>query len=167
MLGSRGSIVPIFSDMIRSGKKVTITDPNMTRFNITMNQALDFVFRALKNASGGEVFVPKLKAYKTGDVKDAIMDLMEAKNEVEQISVRPGEKFHESLISEDELRNTYENKEDYLIIDQQTLNELENSRNNDISKTTLTERYSSDKVELLTKDQIKEILVKENLIKMK
>ncbi len=167
VLGSRGSIVPIFSDMIRSGKKVTITDPNMTRFNITMNQALDFVFRALKNASGGEVFVPKLKAYKTGDVKDAIMDLMEAKNEVEQISVRPGEKFHESLISEDELRNTYENKEDYLIIDQQTLNELENSRNNDISKTTLTERYSSDKVELLTKDQIKEILVKENLIKMK
>ena len=139
----------------------------MTRFNITMNQALDFVLRSLKNTSGGQVFVPKLKAYKTGDMKDVIMDLMEAKNEVEQISVRPGEKFHESLISKDELRNTFENKEDYLIIDQQTQNEPEDSRNKDIIKTTLTEQYSSDKVELLTKNQIKEIIVKENLIQTK
>ena len=167
VLGSRGSIVPIFADMIRSGKKVTITDPNMTRFNITMNSALDFVFRALKNMLGGEVFVPKLKAYKTGDMKDVIMDLMEAKNEVEQISVRPGEKFHESLISEDELRITFENKEDYLIFDKQTQNEPEDSRNKDIMKTTLTERYSSDKVELLTKNQIKEIIIKEKLIQTK
>ncbi len=166
VLGSRGSIVPIFADMIRNGNKITITDPNMTRFNITMNQALDFIFRALKNALGGEVFVPKLKAYKTGDMKDVIVELMKANNEVEQISVRQGEKYHESLISNDELRNTFENEQDYLIIDQQTQDNPERSKNQNLKKTTLKEQYSSDKVKLLSKDEIKEILIKENLIQV-
>jgi len=167
VLGSRGSIVPTFSKQVLDGKKITITDPNMTRFNITMTQAIDLIFRTIKNGDGGQVFIPKLKAYKVGDMKDAILDLMDAKNEVEQISVRPGEKFHESLISKDELRNTFENKEDYLIIDQQLQNETEGSINKDIVKTTLTEQYSSDNVELLTKDQIREIILKENLIPKK
>ena len=59
VLGSRGSIVPVFVNQIKSGKKITITDPLMTRFNIAMDEALNLIFRAIKNGSGGEVFVPK------------------------------------------------------------------------------------------------------------
>ena len=76
VLGSRGSILPIILKQIQMKKKITITDPSMTRFNITMNQALNLVFRALENGIGGQVFIPKLKAYKVGDMKDAILDLL-------------------------------------------------------------------------------------------
>jgi UDP-N-acetylglucosamine 4,6-dehydratase/UDP-glucose 4-epimerase len=64
VLGSRGSIVPKIIEQITKKQKITITDPNMTRFNITMDEALNLVLRAIKNGSGGEIFVPKLKAYK-------------------------------------------------------------------------------------------------------
>ncbi|KAG2477626.1 MAG: Polysaccharide biosynthesis protein CapD (PseB) [Nitrosopumilales archaeon] len=163
VLGSRGSIVPTLLNQIKTGRKITITDPNMTRFNITMNSALDFVLRALNNRMGGEVFVPKLKAYKVGDIKDAIIELANSNAEVEKISVRPGEKFHESLISINEIRNTFETKEDYLIVDQQTQN-LNNVEMKNLKKSELKDRYSSDKVELLTKDELKEILINEKLI---
>jgi len=159
VLGSRGSVVPIFLNQIKTGKKITVTDPNMTRFNITMNEALELILRVLKNGKGGEVFVPKIKAYKVGDMKDAIMELTNSNNETEIISIRPGEKMHESLISNDELRNVFESLDDYVIIDQNLHNQYDN-----LTKTTLESQYSSDKVVLLTKDEIKEILIKENLI---
>ena len=117
VLGSRGSIIPLFIDQITTGKKITITDPTMTRFNITMDQALDLILRALKYKMGGTIFIPKLKAYRVGDMKNAITELLHSKNEVKRIPVRPGEKYHESLISSDEIRNTYETKEDYVIFE--------------------------------------------------
>lgn len=164
VLGSRGSVVPIFIQQIRSGQKITITDPNMTRFNITMNQALDLIFRVLKNGYGGEVIVPKLKAYKVGDMKDAISELLESITETETMPIRPGEKFHEVLINIHEVRNTYENQDDDYVI-------FENQRQyHNIAKipntvrTSLAHEYSSDKVELLTKKELKEILIKEKLI---
>jgi FlaA1/EpsC-like NDP-sugar epimerase len=116
VLGSRGSILPIFVEQIVSGKKITITDPNMTRFNITMDQALDLIFRVIKNAVGGDVHIPKLNAYKVGDIKDVLLDLMNSKIEEERIPVRIGEKHHEILINEHEIRNTYENKDDDYVI---------------------------------------------------
>jgi len=164
VLGSRGSIVPTFLNQIKNGKKITLTDPNMTRFNITMTEALDLILRTLKNCVGGEIFVPKLKAYKTGEIKDAIVELLNAKNDVERIPVRPGEKYHESLISKDEIRNTFENKEDYVLIDQQFRNDPDRPKNKDIVETSLADQYSSDKVALLSKDELKEILVKEGLV---
>ena len=159
VLGSRGSVVPIFLNQIKTGKKITVTDPNMTRFNITMNEALELILRVLKNGKGGEVFVPKIKAYKVGDMKDAIIDLSNSSVETEIISIRPGEKIHESLISNDELRNVFESSDDYVIIDQNLYNQYDN-----LIKTTLKSQYSSDKVTLLTKEELKEILLKENLI---
>ena len=79
VLGSRGSILPVFIEQIISGKKITITDPNMTRFNITVNQALDLIFRVLKNGYGGDVHIPKLDAFRVGDMKDVVLDLMNSK----------------------------------------------------------------------------------------
>ena len=163
VLGSRGSIVPIFVNQIKSGKKVTITDPSMTRFTITMDEALELIFRALKNGNGGEVFVPKLNAYRVGDIKDAILDLLNSSKETEIISIRPGEKIHESLINNDELRNTFEKNEDYIIIHKQ-VQDSSYLDNNNMIRTKLDHQYSSDKVNLLTIDKLKELLVSEKLI---
>jgi len=160
VLGSRGSIVPTFSKQILDGKKITITDPNMTRFNITMTQAIDLIFRTIKNGDGGQVFIPKLKAYRVGDMKDAILDLMDAKNDVEVISVRPGEKYHEVLINKDEIRNSLESETDYIIFDEKM-----NNKNN-LPFSNLNDQYSSDKVELFTKNELKDILLAENLLQL-
>lgn len=162
VLGSSGSILPTFIEQIKNNKKITITDPNMTRFNITMNESLDLIFRALQNGIGGEVFIPKLKAYKINDMKNAILELLDSKTEVEKISVRPGEKYHETLISEHEIRNTFENENDYVIFESQTQNH-DITKIKGLKKTSLTEAYSSDKVELLTQEELKEILQRENL----
>jgi len=162
VLGSRGSIVPKIINQIQQGQKITITDPTMTRFNITMSQALDLIFRTIKQGFGGEVFVPKLKAYKVGDIKDAIVELLDGKSEIEKISVRPGEKFHEMLINKDELRNTYETKDDYVILANSQKEDLKKSQN--LKETSLTDQYSSDNVDLFTIKELKEILIKENLL---
>ena len=163
VLGSRGSILPLFIDQIKTKNKITITDPKMTRFNITMNQALDLIFRSLKNGGGGEIFVPKLKAYTVEDMKDVILDLLDSKADTEIIGVRPGEKYHEMLINKDELRNTYENNDDYIIFDKETQfhNAPDESK---FKKSNLETEYSSDKTKLLTKNEIKDILISEKLI---
>ena len=72
----------------------------MTRFSITMDQALNLIFRAIKNGVGGEVFIPKLKAYNVGLVKDTLLELLNSTSTAEKIPVRPGEKTHEVLINE-------------------------------------------------------------------
>ena len=161
VLGSRGSVVPLFVNQILQKQKITITDSSMTRFNITMTEALDLIYRALENGQGGEVFIPKLKAYNLGILKDTIFELMNTSSDVDTISVRLGEKFHESLISDDEIRHAYESEHDYIL--------LENPQNYDFKKhplqeSQLHERYSSDKVSLLEKDELKDILLKEKLV---
>ena len=164
VLGSRGSILPTFIEQIISGKKVTITDPNMTRFNITIDQALDLIFRVIKNGHGGDVHVPKLDAYRVGDMKDVVLDLMDCKNEEESIPVRIGEKFHETLINEHEIRNTYENQDNDYVIFENQLTKDDSETIPGAKKTTLTMEYSSDKVQATPKEELKEILIKQNLI---
>lgn len=162
VLGSRGSLVPTLVNQALSKNEITITDPNMTRFNITMNEALDLIFRALKNGIGGEVFIPKLHAYRINEMKIAIQQLLKTKSVEKKIPVRPGEKFHESLISQHEIRNTYENKNDYILLDDVKSKIL--LKNKSIKKSKLKEEYSSNNVKLLSIDEIKKILVSENLV---
>ena len=166
VLGSRGSIVPLLVDQITKNNKITITDPNMTRFNITMNESVDLIFRALTKGIGGEVFIPKLKAYKLADIRDVIIELLDSDPSEEIISVRPGEKYHESLISSDEFRNTYENNDDYIIFENQTQNDDYTNIENIKKCENSSSNYSSDSVPLLTKSELKEILLKENLVKI-
>jgi len=164
VLGSRGSIIPKFIEQIMSGNKITITDPNMTRFNITMVQALDLIFRVMKNSVGGDVHIPKLDAYRVGDMKDVLLDLMDCKNGEERIPIRIGEKFHEILINEHEIRNTYENQDNDYVIYENQLTKAHSETIPNAKKTTLTEKYSSDKVKTTSKEELKEILTKQNLI---
>ena len=161
VLGSSGSVVPTLLKQIESGRNITITDPNMTRFNITMNQALDFIIRSSKKGNGGEVFIPKLKAYSLGILKEAILEVLEKDVKTELISVRPGEKYHESLISSEEIRNTFEDKDDYVILEDSLQNNIKTK------KSTLTNQYSSDVVECLTKKELKKILIEEKLVSTK
>jgi UDP-N-acetylglucosamine 4,6-dehydratase/5-epimerase len=164
VLGSRGSILPVLIDQIKNGKKITITDPEMTRFNITMEDALNLILRALKNGRTGCVFIPKLKSYKVSTLKDSLMELFNSNSETEIIGVRSGEKYHESLINEHELRIAFENKEDYILFDE-TVSQLELDEEQNFTKASLKHDYSSDKVELLTIDELKQELLQHKLVK--
>ena len=103
VVGSRGSVIPLFQKQRESGK-ITITNPEMTRFLITLQQGVDFVLSSLKKMVGGELFVPKIPACTVSDLADVIAPYCEK----EIIGLRPGEKMHEILIPSDEARNVLE-----------------------------------------------------------
>jgi UDP-N-acetylglucosamine 4,6-dehydratase len=110
VLGSRGSVIPIFQEQRKRGK-VTVTDPRMTRFWITLEQGVRFVVRCIEQMHGGEIFVPKIPSMKLADMAEAIAPGCA----VEYVGIRPGEKLHEALVSEDEARNTLELADMYVI----------------------------------------------------
>lgn len=110
VVGSRGSVVPIFLQQRINGK-LTITDDRMTRFWLTLEQGVRFVIRCIEQMRGGEVFVPKIPSMNIVDLAHAIAPLAE----LEVMGIRPGEKLHESLISEDEARTTVEMEDMFVV----------------------------------------------------
>ncbi len=114
VFGSSGSVVPIFIEQIQQKQKVTITDPQMTRFSITMDEALDFILNATTYGQGSEIFVPKMRSYHIMDVVDSLQSLIGNYGQ-EVIGIRPGEKLHEVLINEDEIRHTWEYNGMYVV----------------------------------------------------
>ncbi|MCX6055488.1 MAG: UDP-N-acetylglucosamine 4,6-dehydratase (inverting) [Chloroflexi bacterium] len=110
VVGSRGSVVPVFLKQRETGK-VTVTDDRMTRFWISLDQGVRFVIRAAENMFGGEVFVPKIPSMTVADLARAIAP----KAKMEIIGIRPGEKLHEVLISDDEARQTVELEDMYVV----------------------------------------------------
>ena len=110
VVGSRGSVVPIFMEQRKCGK-VTLTDPRMTRFWITLDQGVRFVIRCLEQMHGGEIFVPKIPSMKLLDMAQAVAPDCE----IECVGIRPGEKLHEVLLSEDEARNAVETDDMFVI----------------------------------------------------
>ena len=104
VMGSRGSVIPLFRKLAKEGKPFPITDKRMTRFWITIDQAVDFVLESFEIMSGGELFVPKIPSMKIIDLAHAV------KNDFiyEEIGIRPGEKLHEEMISADDSRRTIE-----------------------------------------------------------
>src|SRR5579863_345668 len=110
VLGSRGSVLPVFVEQRKQGR-ITITDPRMTRFWITLEQGVRFVIRCLEQMHGGEIFVPKIPSMRLLDLAETVAPGCK----VEYIGIRPGEKLHEVLVSEDESRQTLETEEMYVI----------------------------------------------------
>jgi UDP-N-acetylglucosamine 4,6-dehydratase len=137
VLGSRGSVIPIFLEQ-RARGRVTITDPRMTRFWITMDQAARFVVRSIEQMHGGEIFVPKIPSMKLLDMAQAIAP----ECQIDCVGIRPGEKLHEVLLSEDEARNAVETDDMFVIQPAQSWWRKENWK----SSTTLPEgfRYASE-----------------------
>lgn len=111
VVGSRGSVVPLFKEQMKTGT-VTITDQRMTRFWITLDQGVRFVVSCIERMQGGEVFIPKLPSMNMMDLAKTIAPDCEVKI----IGIRPGEKLHESMISEDEGRQTIELDDRYIIL---------------------------------------------------
>ena len=111
VIGSNGSVVPFFLNKRNEGE-ITITHPEMTRFNITLDQGIDMVINAFKNSMGGEIFIPKIPSYKILDVVDAIAP--SCKKVI--VGIRPGEKIHEQMISPADSYNTYDIGDYYVIL---------------------------------------------------
>ena len=111
VMGSRGSVIPFFQNMKKTGT-LPITDPKMTRFNITLDQGVKFVLDNLKRMWGGELFVPKIPSYRITDIAEAIAP--EAKQKI--VGIRPGEKLHEEMITESDALNTIEYDGYYVIV---------------------------------------------------
>jgi UDP-N-acetylglucosamine 4,6-dehydratase len=116
VVGSRGSVIPLFKAQAREGE-LTITDEAMTRFWITLDQAVEFVISCLGLMRGGEVFVPRIPSMKVMEIADAIAP--EASRRI--IGIRPGEKVHEVLLTEDESRNARMLKDRFVIYPQMSL----------------------------------------------
>ena len=163
VLGSSGSVIPKFIQQIKSNQKITITDPKMTRFSITMDEALDFILESTISGKGSEVFIPKLRAYKIDDVKVALQELIDNTGE-EKIPVRQGEKFHETLINTDEMRTTLESESKYMILQKEISDQEIDEEYPGFRRITLTKPYSSDVVEKIPINALKDILSKSSLL---
>ncbi len=155
VLGSRGSVIPFFKERAASGV-LPITDKRMTRFWITLDQAVYFVINSLEASCGGEIFVPRIASMKIIDLAKAIAPDCK----FQMIGIRPGEKLHETLISEDEARNCVEFKQCYIIQpDSQRRQELLSGAKNDGAKICAPGfRYTSDEnPDWLTVKQLREL----------
>ena len=164
VLGSSGSVIPKFIEQIKKKQKITITDPNMTRFSITMDDALNFIVRAAELGKGSEIFLPKLRAYTISDVKAALFELLENTGE-KVIGIRPGEKIDEILISTEEIRHGWEYENMYMLAN----TEIENISKKDelypgIQKIQNMETYSSKTAEKISIKELKSIITSSNLI---
>lgn len=164
VVASSGSVIPLFISQIRNKQKITITDPKMTRFSITMDQAIEFILSSTKNSIGSEVFVPKMRAYNIMDLKDALIELV-GPAEHEIIKIRPGEKLHELLMNKDEIPFAKDLGDKYVILyphifegPKTHIQEI-NEKYKNSKPADLKDEYSSDKVPLLSKEELKKTLV--------
>ena len=163
VLGSSGSVIPKFIKQIKNKEKITITDPNMTRFNISMDKALDFVLRATEIAKGSEIFIPKLRAYTVKDIKDALFELLQ-KTDEENIGIREGEKLNEILINSDEIRYTWEYENMYMVLNPSVQKYVSIDQYPNASKITTMSEYSSDSVEKVSIEEMKKIILNSDLL---
>ena len=166
VLGSSGSVIPKFINLIKNNKPITITDVNMTRFTITMDEALEFILNATKLGQGSEIFIPKLKSYEMHTLVDALSELLgETKQEI--IGIRPGEKLHETLINDDEIRYTWDIQNMYMLSNPHY--ELFNTDNliemyDGIKKVENLSSYNSDVSEKISTDELIEKIKSSNLL---
>ena len=137
VLASRGSVIPLFIDQIRNGGPVTITVPEMTRFLLSLDQAVDTVFEALKEAEPGETYIPHAPSATVMNIAGALIG--DRTIDIKVIGIRPGEKMHEILVSEEEANHCIKRGEYYAILSM--LPELSNNKKKE--SNALTKEYSS------------------------
>lgn len=161
VFGSRGSVVPYFLSK-KEGDVIPITNENMTRFNITIDQSVNFVLSSLQRMLGGEIFIPKMSSYKLLDLKEAIVP----KNKIQIIGIRPGEKLHEETVTVSDSLNTIDCGSYYVILPSTNfLSKSEYDEQNKIKSIRCEYGFSynsSNNSDWLTVDNLKR-LVKEHL----
>lgn len=157
VMGSRGSVIPLFDDKFRKNQPLPITHPSMTRFMLTLSQAIDLVFYSLKNARGGEIFVKKAPASKIVDFAKAYAELKTGNRDypLKIVGIRPGEKMHEILVSSEEMGRTKDKESHFVIMRQQ-----EEYDTNTLKYDDVIPEYSSSTVRHLDIDELKDLMSK-------
>ena len=160
VMASRGSVIPLFVDQIRAGLPLTITDPDMTRFMMTLEDAVDLVIYAFEHGRNGDMFVQKAPASTIRLLAGALLDLYKAKNEIRIIGTRHGEKKHETLVNREEMVKA-DDLGDYFRIpaDTRDLNYGKFFTEGE-SKVSITEEYHSGNTIQLDLDGTKKLLLK-------
>lgn len=161
VIGSRGSVIPLFEKQIRSGGPVTVTDSEMTRFMMTIPQAVDLVFKATKNAQGGEIFIFKMPVVKLGDLVYAMIENLAPKYghkpeaiKIDTIGIRNGEKMYEHLMNEEEAQYAYETEDMFVVLAKSIFSGY--SLYGGVKAEQ--KRYVSDNSKLLSIEEVKELL---------
>jgi UDP-N-acetylglucosamine 4,6-dehydratase/5-epimerase len=161
VMASRGSVIPLFVDQIRNGRPLTVTDPNMTRFMMTLDDAVDLVLYAFTHGRPGDVFVQKAPAATIGTLIDALKDLLQASgSKVRIIGTRHGEKLYEALLSREEMASAQDLGDHYRVPpDLRDLNYAAFFEQGDVEITRATE-YHSHNTERLDVEGMKTLLLK-------
>ena len=158
VVGSSGSVIPKFIEQLKNKKEITITDLRMTRFSITMDEALDFILKSTQLGNGSEIFIPKLKAYSLADVKYALNEIFGDYGS-HDIGAKPGEKLHETLINKEEMRYSWNFKNMYILTNPlypMFHPNVINDNYDGIKKVENMEFYSSDNVEKISINELKQ-----------
>ena len=165
VMASRGSVIPLFISQLKEGKQLTVTDPNMTRFLMSLEDSVDLVLYAFKHGKQGDIFVQKAPASTVADLAQAIKEIFNKDDPVHVIGTRHGEKLYESLISREEMVKA-EDMGDYYRIpaDNRDLNYAQYLSEGE-EKISHQEDYTSHNTERLNVEQVKKLLLKLEYIK--
>lgn len=160
VMASRGSVIPLFLDQIKQGKPLTITDPNMTRFMMTLDDAVELVLYAFENGEQGDLFVQKAPAATIEVLAKAVIELKKSDTKIQDIGTRHGEKLYEVLVTKEEMLNA-EDRGDYFRIPSDNRN-LNYQKYEDIGSDDLSviEEYNSHNTKRLDVDGMKDLLKK-------
>jgi UDP-N-acetylglucosamine 4,6-dehydratase len=164
VMGSRGSVIPLFIDQINSNRPITITEKSMTRFMMTMDDALDLVVHAFKHGKNGDLFVKKTPAADIMTLVKSLQNILKKNNIIKLIGIRHGEKLHETLLNREELSKSKETK-DYFVIkpDQRNLNYDKFFTKG--TKSIRNKDYTSENTLRLNVNQMKKLILKSKLLK--
>ena len=156
---SRGSVIPLWIDQIRAGKPITITDPDMTRFIMSLDEAVDLVLFAFEHGVSGDILVQKAPACTIGVLAQAVSELFGSREEIRIIGIRHGEKMYETLLTNEECANATDMGNFYRVpSDKRDLNYDKYFREGDTNRNPLTE-FNSNNTDLLNVEQVKEKLL--------
>jgi len=165
VMGSRGSVIPLFQSQLKAGQSLTITDPNMTRFLMSLQESVDLVLFAFENGAQGDIFVQKAPASTLEDLAKALCEIYDVKSDIKIIGTRHGEKLYESLISREEMAQAVDMGGYYKIpADNRDLNYAKYVVEGDIKIAKLDD-YTSHNTKRLGVSEIKELLLKLDFIK--
>lgn len=156
---SRGSVIPLFIEQIKSGKPLTITEPKMTRYIMSLDEAVELVLFAFKNAESGDIMVQKAPACTIEDLAQAVKEIFNADNEIKIIGIRHGEKMYETLLTNEECAHAIDMGNFYRVpCDKRDLNyEKYFSKGNE--KRNVLKEYNSKNTQILNVNQVKEKLL--------
>ena len=156
---SRGSVIPLFVDQIKQGKPLTITDPNMTRFIMSLEEAVELVLFAFQNGQPGDIMVQKAPACTIAVLAQAVKEIFNANNEIHYIGIRHGEKTYETLLTKEECLHAYDLGNFYRVpADNRDLNYEQYFEQGKTEKPMLTE-FNSSNTEILNVEQVKQKLL--------